>query len=154
MLNIGPDLKPTDFLRVPKNTILVNGAPQLGLLQRAQAMINHGGINSVRECIYFGVPQVVIPIGFDQPGAAARVQYHKLGVVGDFRQVTPASIKALLTQVLSDSSFRERAQKLSQTFRLRQEQQIGAVTIEHFLRTEQFYASSPTHRVQSSPKMA
>jgi hypothetical protein len=40
---------------------------------------------SVRECIYFGVPQIVYPMGFDQPGAAIRVQYHGLGVVGSFR---------------------------------------------------------------------
>ena len=132
-LNIGPHLTPADFARIPTNAILVNGAPQLGLLRQAQVMINHGGINSVRECVYFGVPQVVFPIGFDQPGAAARVLQHGLGVLGDFRRAAPELVRALLAQVLGEAGFRHRAQAMAQAFRTRQEQQSGILLIERFL---------------------
>jgi zeaxanthin glucosyltransferase len=133
VMNIGPQLSRADFAGVPENAVLVNGAPQLGLLKRAQAMINHGGISSVRECIYFGVPQVVFPVGFDTPGAASRVQYHGLGLVGSFRDATAETIHSLLSQLLQDESFRSRAKAMSQIFQAREKQQLGATTIERFL---------------------
>jgi UDP:flavonoid glycosyltransferase YjiC (YdhE family) len=118
---------------VPEKAILINDAPQIEILKRANAMINHGGISSVKECIYFGVPQVVFPIGFDQPGAAARVRYHGLGVVGDFRAATVEAVHSLLSQVLRDDRFRLRSQAMSQVFKAKEEQKIGAAVIERFL---------------------
>jgi zeaxanthin glucosyltransferase len=35
----------------------------------------------VLESLAQGVPQVAIPVTFDQPGIAARIAYHKTGVV-------------------------------------------------------------------------
>lgn len=131
--NVGAALSPSDFSGVPASAILVNGAPQLGLLKRADAMVNHGGIGSVRECVYFGVPQVVFPIGFDQPGAAARVRHHGLGVVGSFREATPETVRSLLARVLNEGGFRTRSEAMSATFRSREREQAAASAVERFL---------------------
>lgn len=133
VVNIGSALSPSDFSRVPDSTLLVNSVPQLGLLKRAHAMVNHGGIGSVRECIYFGVPQVVFPIGFDQPGAAARVRLHGLGVVGSFRDATPETVHTLLSRVLDDGGFKSRSEAMSQTFRAREREQAAVAAVERFL---------------------
>lgn len=131
--NVGSALSPSDFRNVPASAVLVNGAPQLALLKRAHAMVNHGGIGSVRECVYFGVPQVVFPIGFDQPGAAARVRRHGLGVVGSFRDATPETVRTLLAQVLTDGRFKARSEAMSETFRSREREQAAAAAVERFL---------------------
>lgn len=130
VVNVGPTLKRTDFARVPATTITVNGAPQLGLLERADAMINHGGAGSVRECIYFGVPQVVFPIGFDQPGAAARVRYHGLGLAGSFRDAHAEMIHTLVSRVLDEPRFKARSAAMSEVFRVHEHEQAGAAIIE------------------------
>jgi zeaxanthin glucosyltransferase len=133
VLNVGPSLSRADFARVPASALLVNGAPQLGLLARAAVMLNHAGFGSVRECIHFGVPQVAFPIGFDQPGAAARVAYHGLGLVGSFADATADAVHALLSQVLRDDRFRTRAQAMQQIFRAHERDQTGAVLLERLL---------------------
>lgn len=130
IMNIGPSLKPGDFERVPQNAVLVDSIPQIALLQRADVMINHGGIGSVKECIYFGVPQVIFPIGFDQPGAAMRVLCHGLGVVGDFYRANAGGIHSLLRQVLDDRRFKVRSLELSETFQARERQHLAALAIE------------------------
>jgi MGT family glycosyltransferase len=136
VVNVGPTLSRAEFAHVPESTLLVNGAPQLGLLKHAEVMINHGGIGSVRECIYFGVPQVVYPMGFDQPGAAIRVQYHGLGVVGSFLGVTADGVHTLLSQVINDEHFRSRSHEMSRVFQAKEQQQLGATIIEQFLARE------------------
>lgn len=133
VMNIGSTLTRDDFERIPATAILVNGAPQLRLLERAHAMINHGGIGSVRECIYFGVPQVVFPVYFDQFGAASRVRYHRLGTTGSFDTATPESIHALLSEVLGDAGYASRSQAMSRIFQRREIEQTSAVAIERFI---------------------
>ncbi|MGH8497829.1 MAG: glycosyltransferase, partial [Methylococcales bacterium] len=77
--------------------------PQLALLRRARMMITHGGTNTIKECVYFGVPMVSFPFGADHPGNTARVVYHGLGVKGDLRSLTVDSLRERVDAV--DRSF-------------------------------------------------
>jgi hypothetical protein len=60
----------------------VNQAPQLPLLGRASLTVTHAGLNTVLESLAQGVPQVAIPVSYDQPGVAARIAHHGTGLVG------------------------------------------------------------------------
>jgi UDP:flavonoid glycosyltransferase YjiC (YdhE family) len=48
-------------------------------LKHVALFVTHGGLGSVKEALYQGVPMVVVPVGFDQPFNAVRVSYHNLG---------------------------------------------------------------------------
>ena len=50
-----------DF-HVPENTIIVNKAPQLALLEKASLAIIQAGAHTIKECIFFGVPMIVSPV--------------------------------------------------------------------------------------------
>jgi len=52
----------------PGHTQIVPWAPQLEVLSRASVFLTHGGLNSVKESISFGVPMVVLP--FSMTGSA------------------------------------------------------------------------------------
>lgn len=69
------------------NIFVVEHLPQLKMLDHADLMINHGGINSIMECISKEVPMLVYPLSatFDQKGNAARVVHHKLGLRGKIK---------------------------------------------------------------------
>jgi UDP:flavonoid glycosyltransferase YjiC (YdhE family) len=80
-------------------------------------MVTHGGFNSVKECIFQGVPMVLLPIFYDQPGNAARAVHHGLGVMGSFAGVSASMLGTWMDVVMSDSRYKERVQRMSRLFR-------------------------------------
>ncbi|PPC90505.1 MAG: hypothetical protein CTY34_07485 [Methylobacter sp.] len=97
-----------DLGEVPDNALVKASVPQLELLRRARMMVTHGGTNTIRECVHFGVPMVSFPFGGDHPGNTARIVYHGLGVKGDLRKVTVQSLRERVETV--DRSFYIRSQ--------------------------------------------
>nr|WP_255216441.1 nucleotide disphospho-sugar-binding domain-containing protein [Pseudenhygromyxa sp. WMMC2535] len=61
------------------NLKVLEWLPQAELLPGAAAMITHGGLGTVKECVLAEVPMVVAPLGRDQPANARRVVHHGLG---------------------------------------------------------------------------
>ena len=64
------------------------------------------------ESLAQGVPQVAIPVTFDQPGIAARIAYHKTGVVTSLDKLTAVHLATLLGEVLSDATYRDNARRI------------------------------------------
>lgn len=93
---------------LPGDPLIVDFAPQLLLLQRADLMVTHGGQNTVLEAIHAGVPMVVLPWGADQPALAARIDHAGIGLRDSFHRPDPNRLRAKIRRVLSDSSFRQR----------------------------------------------
>ncbi|WP_380178706.1 glycosyltransferase [Kalamiella sp. sgz302252] len=54
-------------------------ADQPSVLQQAQAVITHGGLNTVADAVSSSTPILAVPIAFDQPGVASRVVWNGLG---------------------------------------------------------------------------
>lgn len=57
----------------------VDFTDQHAALRQAQAVITHGGLNTVMDAIATATPILAIPLAFDQPGVAARVVYSGIG---------------------------------------------------------------------------
>ena len=64
------------------------------------------------ESLAQGVPQVAIPVTFDQPGVAARIAEKQTGVVTSLDKLTADHLSKLLNEVLNDSTYRDNARKL------------------------------------------
>jgi MGT family glycosyltransferase len=109
VLSIGDQLDPKEIGPLPSNAIIVNKAPQLELLKRASVCITHAGLNTVLECLAQGVPQLAIPVTFEQPGVAARIAAKKTGVTIPFVDLTSERLSTLLDEVLNSSIYRENA---------------------------------------------
>lgn len=133
VLAIGSLLRAEDLSRVPSNVIVVDRAPQLELLKRVTMMITHGGTNSIMECIYFGVPMIVFPLGADQPGNAARVIYHGLGVGGDVRKVDVKRMQELIETVDRSYYIRMQIKKMQAWFREMEAAKLGVKRVEQLL---------------------
>jgi UDP:flavonoid glycosyltransferase YjiC (YdhE family) len=88
-----------------KSVIEFHGLPQLKILEYVDLMINHGGLNSVIEGIYFKIPQIIIPINesWDQMGNGSRVEYHKIGMMllksQTFQNDLTQKLKLFLTNI-------------------------------------------------------
>ena len=109
VLSIGDQLDPKQIGPVPGNAIIVKQTPQLEVLKRASVCITHAGLNTVLESLAQGVPQVGIPITFDQPGVATRIAAKNTGVTMPFEKLTSDQLSTLLGEVLSNALYRENA---------------------------------------------
>jgi zeaxanthin glucosyltransferase len=114
VLSVGEQIDPQQLGAAPKNAIIVQRAPQLDLLKRASVCITHAGLNTVLESLAQGVPQVAIPVAYDQPGVAARIAHHRTGVVTSLDKLTADHLSTLLNKVLYDSLYQESARRMQQ----------------------------------------
>jgi zeaxanthin glucosyltransferase len=92
VLSVGQNADLDHLRPVPENIIVVRSAPQIELLKRATLCVTHASLNTTLESLAQGVPMVAHPIGYDQPGTAARIAYHGVGefiVVEDLTVARP-----------------------------------------------------------------
>jgi MGT family glycosyltransferase len=109
VLSVGNNIQMDDIGPISANAIVVSNAPQIELLKRAELCITHAGINTTLESLALGVPMVAIPVGFDQPGIAARIAHHGTGEFIQLDELTTERLRGLIEKVLQDPSYRERA---------------------------------------------
>ena len=112
VLSLGDQVDPEQIGPAPGNAIIVKRAPQLELLKQSSVCITHAGLNTVLESLAQGVPQVAIPVTFDQPGVAARIADKQTGVVTSLDKLTTDHLSTLLNEVLNNSTYRDNARKL------------------------------------------
>ena len=92
---------------LPSNVRVFAKVPQLTLLCRAALFVTHGGMNSVNEALYYGVPMIVLPFGLDQPLVGRELQRRKLGRVIAPRELTAARLWRTAKELLRDPEARE-----------------------------------------------
>lgn len=107
--------------RGPERLRVVRWAPQNDLLGTPGAValyVTHGGISSMSEAAFHGVPVVVIPQGAEQPDNAAKVEHRGLGV-GLRRGASAAELSAAVKRVLEDEGGRFAAAARAAAVRMR-----------------------------------
>ena len=109
VLSVGRNVSPDDLGPIPSNTIVVRVAPQIELLKRAALCITHAGLNTALEALAQGVPMVAIPIGYDQPGVAARIAYHGVGEFVEIGNLTAQHLSELIAKVTANPKYRVKA---------------------------------------------
>ena len=155
VLSIGDQIDAKQIGPVPNNTIVVKRAPQLQLLKRATVCITHAGLNTVLESLAQGVPQLAIPVTYDQPGVAARIAHKKTGVVTSLDKLTADHLASLLNEVLIDPTYRENARKLQKAIAEADGLSVAADLIEESLGARRKVSSSAgliTALVKNRPK--
>jgi zeaxanthin glucosyltransferase len=111
VLSIGQNVSLESLGSIPSNAIVVRRAPQIQLLKRAALCITHAGLNTALESLANGVPMLAIPIGYDQPGVAARIAYHGVGEFIDIENLSVEWLRRLMQQVLENPQYRQKARK-------------------------------------------
>jgi MGT family glycosyltransferase len=143
VLSVGKNIKPDDLRPIPSNAIIVSTAPQIELLKRAAICITHAGLNTALEALAQGVPMVAIPIGFDQPGVAARVAYHGVGEFVEIEDLTAERLSELIQRVRKNPSYRDRARYFQKVIAQTQGLDLAADVIERAFKKNQIVDSAP-----------
>lgn len=102
-----------------KNMIGGNYIPQTLFLERADLAIVHGGNNSITECMYYGLPMIVLPQFGDQLDNAQRVEDLGLGRRLHALNATKEDLRNAIDEVLSNKDLVERCSKIGREMRAR-----------------------------------
>jgi MGT family glycosyltransferase len=110
LVTTGPEVNPSSLPDTHRIRVVSNAAHS-AVIPYAAAVVSHGGHGTVIKTLANGVPQLVIPLGRDQPDNAARVVAAGAGL----RLRTPAKpqkIAAAIQQLLSEPRFATRSREL------------------------------------------
>jgi len=110
------------------------------VLPYCSAVITHGGHGTVMKALIAGVPLVVVPLGRDQPGNAARVIRAGAGLRLR-KNASVSALRAAVARVTEDPGYRAAARRMAD--------RLAAIfpdfTLETFPERHHF---DPPHRVE------
>jgi MGT family glycosyltransferase len=107
-----PQAQPIDL---PGSPIVEPFAHHQKLIERSKVVVTHAGMNTVLTALGCGVPLVAIPITNEQPGIASRLARTKAGKMLQLSKLNEITLRTAISEVLSDSSYRIKAQQLQKT---------------------------------------
>jgi MGT family glycosyltransferase len=108
---------PPAMVPTPTDNLLVRDrVPQLSLLDQLDAVVSHGGHNTVCETLAHGLPLVVAPIRDDQPIVADQVARAGAGIRVRFGRVRAPELRSAVHRVLEEHSYREAAHAVRRSF--------------------------------------
>ncbi|KAM7348773.1 UDP-glycosyltransferase UGT5-like isoform 5-T5 [Cochliomyia hominivorax] len=109
----------SDFPGHSKNMIYRNWLPQDDILAhpKVKLFITHGGMGSVVESQYHGVPMVGIPFFGDQHANIANVVKSGYGLGLEYARFSEEAFRNAVLEVLENSSYSKNVQKFSELYR-------------------------------------
>lgn len=102
------------YAAIPLNFFFFTRVPQLEILQKADLFITHGGLGSIKEAIFFQVPMLVYPLdlNWDQRGNAQKIEFHKIGISGDFKKDGLVEIENKIFKIINDPIYNQNIKDL------------------------------------------
>lgn len=98
------------------HVLLQEFVPQLALLAHLDAVVCHGGHNTVCEALAHGLPLVVAPVRDDQPIVAQQVAACGAGIRVHFGRPRADEVHTALSAVLDDPNHRRAARRVQASF--------------------------------------
>ncbi|AXY74567.1 hypothetical protein D3H65_11510 [Paraflavitalea soli] len=133
ILSVGNEFDTRELGIVPDNVTLMRWTRQTEVLQRASLVVTHGGLGSIKESVYYGVPMIVFPIRYDQVRNATLVDYHKLGLRGHIEALSEEDMRTKILYVLKNDTIRRNIKKMQLVFEEKEKEQIGVAVAERML---------------------
>jgi MGT family glycosyltransferase len=114
IVSLGPQ---HDRLRLGENMTGAEFLPQASILPHVDAVITHGGNNTVTECLHAGKPMVLLPLFWDQYDNAQRMHECGLGLRLATYDHAPEQLTGALDVLLADAALAQRLDTISRRLR-------------------------------------
>jgi MGT family glycosyltransferase len=112
IVTVGRELDPSLFGPQPANVHIASYLPQGDVLPRCDLVVSHGGSGTLTATLAAGLPSLLLPMGADQPGNAARCTELGLGIALDAVHCAPGDVLAAAAVVLAEPSYRLAAERV------------------------------------------
>jgi MGT family glycosyltransferase len=103
-----------DLFELAENMTGAEFLPQTRILPQVDAVITHGGNNTVTESFFFGKPMIVLPLFWDQYDNAQRVDELGYGARLDTYGHDGAELRDTLDRLLADDALQSRLRAAAQ----------------------------------------
>jgi MGT family glycosyltransferase len=117
VISHGGALNPQEAAAMPGDPLVVCYAPQLEVLAKAQLTITHAGLNTVLDSLANAVPLVTVPITYEQPAIARRVEWTGSGRSISLSRLDSRLLKEIVSDVLQQRHYRHAALQISNSIR-------------------------------------
>jgi UDP:flavonoid glycosyltransferase YjiC (YdhE family) len=98
---------------LPPGVMAVDFVPLEKLLRRVAAIVHHGGIGTTAQALAAGIPQLAVPMSFDQPDNAHRVECLGVGRSVRSGDYSAAAVAPLLQYLTTDDTVRARCREVA-----------------------------------------
>lgn len=113
----GGGLSRFEAANLPGDPVVVDYAPQLELIAHARLTITHAGLNTVLDSLTHGVPLVTVPITYEQPAIARRVEWTGCGRSVPLAKLNAVLLKEVVSDVLHGETYRTSARRIGDSIR-------------------------------------
>jgi MGT family glycosyltransferase len=117
ILSTGGNFRAENLGPAPENFIVRSFVPQVEILRRCAAFVTHGGMNSVQEALYYGVPLVMAPQVSDQFWISARASELGAALVLDPARMEAGAIRGSVAEILSGTGYSAAAARIGASLR-------------------------------------
>lgn len=133
IMSIGKKIAVQDLGALPANISAYSFVPQLDILRKSDVFITHGGMNSVHEALWFGVPTVIVPQAADQKFVSKRLDALGAGIRIAKDEVNAERLRNAVEKILTTPSYKAVSTKLGDTLRRAGGAQKAADEIQGFI---------------------
>jgi rhamnosyltransferase subunit B len=128
--------------KLPPNVCHADYAPFSDVFPKAACVVHHGGLGTSAQALRAGVPQLVMPLAYDQADNAVRMR--RLGVAGVLnpRRFTGRAVAKRLKRLLADDGVQRAAKSVSERFKGMDGAAAASTLLEELIGTDAVSAES------------
>jgi MGT family glycosyltransferase len=115
IMTVGRTVDPGQFQPLPDHIKIAQYIPQTLLMPRCDAILFHGGYNTMLSALWHGLPMVITPMGAgDQLPNAQQCAELGAAVLLEEQPPEPETIRKAVRSVLEQPGYRKQARRLQQ----------------------------------------
>jgi MGT family glycosyltransferase len=115
-LTIVAATNPDIFEKWPDNFIVSGFVPQAELMPKMDAVICHGGFNTVNDTFMNGLPMLITPIAYDHFHTAKLIEDAGCGIKIRYKRLRIDDLKTAVFELLENPKYRNAAVRIKETF--------------------------------------
>jgi len=100
----------------PENFIVSSFVPQAALMPKMDAVICHGGFNTVNDTFMNGLPMLIIPITYDHFHTAKLIENAGCGIKIRYKRLRISDMRKAVFELLENNTYREASARIRETF--------------------------------------
>lgn len=107
---------PDIFEQWPDNFMVTSFVPQAELMPKMDAVICHGGFNTVNDTFTNGLPMLITPIAYDHFHTAKLIENAGCGIKIRYKRLRIEDLRNAVFELLENPKYRDAAVKLRESF--------------------------------------